>query len=81
MRYLSAMTETPRAPFPIWLRGDFKAPFEPSAKCDACGAIGALDFIGDRFCPKCVARFRRAAVSSKSQMRRHKAHIRKEFKT
>ncbi len=29
-------------------------PFE-KVICDGCGALGAFDFMGDFFCPKCLA--------------------------
>lgn len=28
-------------------------PFNPNAKCDTCGRIGAYDFMGDYICTKC----------------------------
>ena len=32
-----------------------KVPFDERAICDECGALGAFDFMGDLFCPKCLA--------------------------
>lgn len=29
-------------------------PFDPKAKCDYCGAIGAYDFMGDFYCINCA---------------------------
>ena len=28
-------------------------PYSPTEKCDACGKIGAFDFMGDFLCDKC----------------------------
>ncbi len=33
-------------------------PFDKSAKCDECGAVGAFDFMGDYYCPKCLSAHR-----------------------
>lgn len=30
-----------------------EVPFDPSAICDVCGAVGAYDFMGDLLCPLC----------------------------
>jgi uncharacterized Zn finger protein (UPF0148 family) len=34
-----------------------EVPFKKDKVCDECGDMGALDFMGDYFCPECVARF------------------------
>lgn len=34
--------------------GDRDVPFMPTATCDACGAHGAFDFMGDLFCDACA---------------------------
>ena len=31
-------------------------PFDENAICDGCGTLGAFDFMGDFFCPKCLAK-------------------------
>ena len=36
-------------------------PFDKDAVCDGCGAMGAFDFMGDFFCPKCLAEDKDAA--------------------
>ena len=35
--------------------GSRTVPFDPEAVCAACGKKGALDFMGDCFCPECAA--------------------------
>jgi len=34
---------------------DRNVPFEFDAVCDWCGCYGAFDFMGDYYCPKCLA--------------------------
>lgn len=29
-------------------------PFDPDMPCDACGQLGAFDFMGDGLCPDCL---------------------------
>jgi hypothetical protein len=29
-------------------------PFDPDMPCDACGQLGAFDFMGDGLCPNCL---------------------------
>lgn len=33
-------------------------PFEHDKKCDACGKLGAFDFMGDYLCGECFAKER-----------------------
>jgi len=33
---------------------DREVPFDEDATCDGCGKIGAFDFMGDFYCPKCA---------------------------
>lgn len=33
---------------------DRTIPFDERAICDDCGALGALDFMGDCLCPECA---------------------------
>ena len=36
--------------------GDREVPFDNDAICDACGKVGAFDFMGDLLCPECAGK-------------------------